>query len=423
MEVSPAKLGEDTTTTLTARFSELPTWFRTELGTEVFRSQSLQSSDLIVPRAMSADDTSVVLYFKPLELRTRLLADLVGALPWRAEPGLVVALVRQLATELERTAEWPDPPRFRGSITRRSIFITPDARVRLLGGGPRSRHLILEGAHSDEVLQWAAPEILREGPTARGEVHALAALAYELLSGTTLRPPIGGSELMAVVAEARAPSLASFPSAQGAALTALFSAALSPDPSKRPVSVAAFADELTRALEIGADEQTLRDRLATKLKGLPQNPARAGLSSLVNRTKAAREQGRDPGAALAAWGASLADDPRAAVPRGHSSGIEPIPLTPGSRPPSRPSGPSSLEPEPYRLETKAPTAPERRPSMEDVLKTRRRRRRIRWLAVAFFLLLATAVTHQTLDFPVAKWLHERLAPPPSAAEQTDDGPG
>lgn len=410
LEVAPAKLAEESTTALTLHFSELPAWFQTEVGLEVFRSKGQTGAELILPHSVGMDERWIVFHYKPLEPKTRLLADLSGALPWKAEPVLVVALVKQLAEHLERSSDWPSPPRFRGSVTRRSVFLSPDGQVRLLGGGPRTRHLVLEGHHASDVLQWAAPEVLRDGPTRKGEVHTLAALAYELLSGTPLRRALGEAELMTLLAEGKPPALAPLPEPNGGTVGLLLTRALSPAPDKRPEGPRAFAGELARAFGITLEDAALRDRLASRLRGLPQNPARVGLSALVSRSKAAKAQGRDPGAALAAWGATLSNDPKAPLPRGHSSGIEPIPLAPTPKTELRPSAPSSIEPEPYRLEERAPPPAERRPSMDEVLLARQRRRRIKWLAVAFFVLLVSAIAHQTLDLPLASWLHERLAP-------------
>lgn len=393
VELSVGKLGSEPATTLTLHFQGLPPRFLEAWAKELLRGGAA-SEGLVVPQAAALDEARAVLYFRPLELRTRILADLLGALPWRNEPGLVLWLAARLADRLEETSEWPHPPTTRGSLTPRSIFISPSGQVRLLGGGPRTRHTLLGRSHAEEVSRWAAPELLAQGPSQGAEVHALAALVYELSSGRPLRPE---------------PDFAGLEEKRGSEFAGVLRRALSPHPERRPASPRAFVAELARALTLDPSDAASEARLTARLRALPHDPGRAGLSALVPRAQPEAPGGRDPGEALAAWGPSVGADRLAPLPRGHSSGIEPILLGQDPRTESRASAPSGLEPEPYRIESRP--ASQRRPSLEDVLSSRRRRRRVRWLAGIFVLLLISAIAHQTLDLPLAHWLHSQLAGP------------
>lgn len=408
MELTAGKLGDQPSTVLTLHFTELTASVREEIAKEILWSRGAPA-ELVLPLAALMDESRVHLHYRPLELRTRLLLDLVGALPWKNEPALVLSLVSQLAAVLERSSEWPSPARLRGSLTLRSIFIGPDGQIRLLGGGPRTRHLVLERSHPGEVLQWAAPEAVRDGPSRSGDVHALAALCYELLFGAPFRSRERSRELLARPAEEQPSPLPQLSDLHGTAASALLRRALSLDPEQRPETPRAFALELASALKLDTEGPALTEQLARRLRALPHNPSRTGLSALIQRPKPEHREGRDPTDALAAWSVSLANDQPAALPRGHSSGIEPILLGQTPRSLALPDSSSSLDSEPYRIEKPRPTG--RRPSLEDVLETRRRKRRLKWLAAVFVLLLISAVAHQSLDLPLAHWLHARLDDP------------
>jgi serine/threonine-protein kinase len=104
------------------------------------------------------------------------------------------------------------------------------------------------------TLPYMAPERLA-GPGAGGpesDVYALAAVAYEVLSG---QPPSEATSTEAIEAQAPPDLLRDWPKAPPAA-AAVLARGLDPDPERRPPSAGRLVDDLERGLAPGAARET-----------------------------------------------------------------------------------------------------------------------------------------------------------------------
>jgi serine/threonine-protein kinase len=135
------------------------------------------------------------------------------------------------------------------------------------------------------TLPYMAPERL-EGPGAGGpeaDVYALAAVAYELLSGQPPRDPTSSG---AVAAQPPPDVRRDWPKATAAVATVL-ERGLDPDPSRRQPSAGRFVDELEAALSgRGETETAVLGGEPTRRATLTQPTVRAPSSNGLNRTAA-----------------------------------------------------------------------------------------------------------------------------------------
>jgi serine/threonine-protein kinase len=136
-------------------------------------------------------------------------------------------------------------------VTPGNILLDPDDGARLTdfgialaGAGTAGEPALTAEGQLVGTLRYLAPEQLRGAPaTAASDVHALAAVTYEMLAG---RHAYEAATPVAL-AEAQARGVEPIPSVPPA-LDAVVRRALSPDPADRPADAAAFAAEIRSAL-------------------------------------------------------------------------------------------------------------------------------------------------------------------------------
>ena len=136
-------------------------------------------------------------------------------------------------------------------VTPGNILLDPDDGARLTdfgialaGAGTAGEPALTAAGQLVGTLRYLAPEQLRGAPaTAASDVHALAAVTYEMLAG---RHAYEAATPVAL-AEAQARGVEPIPSVPPA-LDAVVRRALSPDPADRPADAAAFAAEIRAAL-------------------------------------------------------------------------------------------------------------------------------------------------------------------------------
>jgi serine/threonine protein kinase/predicted negative regulator of RcsB-dependent stress response len=190
-----------------------------------------------------------------------------GALP--PGPASVAALELGDAITFVRSheAEATGVPTQLAGLSAGAVIFARDGKVKLLHQGsglaPTPNTL---AAHGPAVVSLIAPELVDGGGSAAGDIFALGALLWQMLTGRTL----AGEDAAAHLASLRsggfvptAPSAAA-PKAEAIpeALDRLVIAALSPQPDQRPPSFEAFRSELlaiVRALpEREATEHAVR---------------------------------------------------------------------------------------------------------------------------------------------------------------------
>ena len=139
-------------------------------------------------------------------------------------------------------------------VTPGNILLDPDDGARLTdfgialgGGGTAAEPALTATGQLVGTLRFLAPEQLRGAPaTTATDVHALAAVTYEMLAG---RPAYEAATPVAL-AEAQARNVDPIPSVPPA-LDRAVRQGLAPDPADRPSDAAAFAAEIEAAM--GAD--------------------------------------------------------------------------------------------------------------------------------------------------------------------------
>jgi hypothetical protein len=234
---------------------------------------------------------------------------------------------RELLERLAEVADAVHHAHLRGVIHRdlkpSNILVGADGRPRIVDFG------IASAASSDDASSltteaigspgYMAPEqVLRptEPPDARGDVYALGAIAYEVLTGTRAFPERRSIAEFARDAEAaRVPSVAAaLPGApRRRDLDAVIARALDPDPARRYDSALAFAEDL-RALAVGAPVLARRDAISFHIRSVLRTHRRslivagalaaaillAGTAYLVTAARAEVRQRE-----LVAWGTSI----------------------------------------------------------------------------------------------------------------------
>jgi hypothetical protein len=195
---------------------------------------------------VTADEAAIILDFIP----GRSLADRLASGP-AFEPAEAVSIARDVAAAL--TAAHAAGLVHR-DVTPGNILLDPDDGARLtdfgiaLGGGAES---VTATGQLMGTMRYLAPEQLRGAPaTTASDLHALAAVTYEMLAG---RPAYPASTPVAL---AEAQDLGAAPIETIApALDTAVRLALAPDPAERPADVATFADMLSAGLVADAETQ------------------------------------------------------------------------------------------------------------------------------------------------------------------------
>jgi serine/threonine-protein kinase len=142
-------------------------------------------------------------------------------------------------------------------VTPGNVLLDPDDGARLTdfgialaGAGTNGEPALTATGELVGTLRYVAPEQLRGAPaTTASDVHALAAVTYEMLAG---RPAYDAATPVALV-EAQARSvepILSIPPALDQAVRR----ALAPDPADRPADAAAFAAEIEAAMAANRTE-------------------------------------------------------------------------------------------------------------------------------------------------------------------------
>lgn len=191
-----------------------------------------------------------------------------------APPADAVRLISHVAGGLDAAAR---AGLFHGALHPRDVLVTP-GETHVTGLGVASA-LEAVGHRAPIRRPYAAPE--RENGLewgAAADIHALAAISYEVLTGRRALPGT----------EQPLPGLSDVKAHDGAALHEAIVAALDPDPARRPATASDFAASYTAALTGGGrgagqgpDRPTRQRRSkarAAKLPGLddPLGPAAAG---------------------------------------------------------------------------------------------------------------------------------------------------
>ena len=156
-----------------------------------------------------------------------------------ADGDTVVPFVRQLAEAVDAAhAEGV----FHGALHLRDVFVTPEqARVTGFGVVPALERVGLRGPLR---RPYTSPEqIAGAGSGAASDRFAVAAIAYELLTGKRVSGP--GERCVEALAERAAAT-----DADAGLLARLFTAALAEQPTARPGSATALADGLAEALRV-----------------------------------------------------------------------------------------------------------------------------------------------------------------------------
>jgi serine/threonine-protein kinase len=129
------------------------------------------------------------------------------------------------------------------------------------------------------TLAYVAPEQLHPGPvTAAADVYALAAVAFEALTGRRVRPGANTMQLLQAAAQDPPDLREALPGAPEAAADVL-RRGLAPDPDERPFTAVALVDELAAAFAVGAPEPEEPEPAPDATAELPRvepRPARPG---------------------------------------------------------------------------------------------------------------------------------------------------
>jgi serine/threonine protein kinase len=213
--------------------------------------RSLDEPHIVRVRALEIadDEAALILDYVP----GRSLADRLAAGP-PLQPVEAVAIARDIAAALTAAHAAGIVHR---DVTPGNILLDPTDGARLtdfgiaLGGGAES---VTATGQLMGTMRFLAPEQLRGAPATRAsDLHALAAVTYEMLAG---RPAYAATTPVAL-AEAQdlgAAPIETIPPALDAAVRQ----AMAPDPADRPADVATFAESLSTGLIADAVTQPIR---------------------------------------------------------------------------------------------------------------------------------------------------------------------
>ena len=213
--------------------------------------RALDEPHIVHVRALEIadDEAAIILDYVP----GRSLAERLAAGP-PFQPDEAVAVARDIATALTAAHAAGIVHR---DVTPGNILLDPAHGARLtdfgiaLGGGAES---VTATGQLMGTMRFLAPEQLRGAPaTPASDLHALAAVTYEMLAG---RPAYAATTPVAL-AEAQdlgAAPIETIPPALDAAVRQ----AMAPDPADRPADAATFANSLSAGLVADAVTQQIQ---------------------------------------------------------------------------------------------------------------------------------------------------------------------
>jgi serine/threonine protein kinase len=251
------------------------------------------------------DDAAIILDYVP----GRSLADRLAAGP-PFELAEAVAVARDIATALTAAHAAGIVHR---DVTPGNILLDPTDGARLtdfgiaLGGGAES---VTATGQLMGTMRFLAPEQLRGAPaTPASDLHALAAVTYEMLAG---HPAYAATTPVALAEEQDrgAAPIETIPPALDAAVRQ----AMAPDPADRPADAAAFAQSLSAGL--------IADAVTQPIQGLPIVPAAVQPVAAAIEAVPWAEPAQPPGAAPAPppdWRAGIASVGATRPPRSGSA--------------------------------------------------------------------------------------------------------
>jgi serine/threonine protein kinase len=226
--------------------------------------RSLDEPHIVRVRALEIADDEAALILDYVAGQS--LADRLASGP-RLQPAEAVAIARDIAAALTAAHAAGIVHR---DVTPGNILLDATAGARLtdfgiaLGGGAES---VTATGQLMGTMRYLAPEQLRGAPaTPASDLHALAAVTYEMLAG---RPAYAATTPVAL-AEAQdlgATPIETIPPALDAAVRQ----AMAPDPADRPADVATFAESLSTGLIADAVTQAIRLPAPTPPEPVPES--------------------------------------------------------------------------------------------------------------------------------------------------------
>jgi tetratricopeptide (TPR) repeat protein len=297
---------------------------------------SLNHPNLVSVFDTTTDDEGVLIVMEYVEGEP--LSRMLRRGPLRPEE--VSAMVRDLGDAL-------DHAHAQGVIHRdvkpSNVLIREDGLTKLADLGIATASDGTKITRSGIVLGTAAymaPEQLdgrRAGPAA--DVYALAAIAFEALSGKRPREGRTPMEIAHKIASERVPDLRDvWPTAPKAAARVL-QRGMARAPEDRPASAGEFAGELAAALEVGPEEKTAKTK--TRRFGRRRSNAAAAAAPAAAAAAAA-----SPAAAATPPARAAAAKPPARAPAAPAAGAPARAADPKPTPRGSPTAPSTASP-PY----------------------------------------------------------------------------
>jgi eukaryotic-like serine/threonine-protein kinase len=313
--------------------------------------QSLDAPHIVHVRDLevAADEAAIILDYVP----GRSLADrLAGGPPF--EPIEAVAIAREIATALTAAHAAGIVHR---DVTPGNILLDPTDGARLtdfgiaLGGGAES---VTATGQLMGTMRFLAPEQLRGAPaTPASDLHALAAVTYEMLAG---HPAYVATTPVALAEEQDrgAAPIETIPPALDAAVRL----AMAPDPADRP-DVATFAESLSAGLIADAVTQPI-GALPTATPAV--EPAAATVAEAWVEPAATRQARPSSGRSLAAPLAAVMAVIFAVVVLAALAPREPRPIADAPTPPvagssANPAVAATASPTPAPTDSPAATKP------------------------------------------------------------------
>jgi serine/threonine-protein kinase len=231
---------------------------------------SLSHPNLVTVFDTVADEEGVLIVMEYVEGEN--LAQLMAR--ERVPLGRAVAIVKAVAGALDHAHKAGVVHR---DVKPANILVSPDGKAKLVDLGIATATERTQITQAGTVLgtpSYMAPEQLEGGRIGKAvDIYALAALAFELLSGKKARSGRTPVEIAHQVASGPAPDLRDVWADAPPALAATLEAAMARDPERRPRT----AGQLASALESGfgaAPERTVETRALTQT-GVPFERASA----------------------------------------------------------------------------------------------------------------------------------------------------